>query len=181
MPTNKQTRSKVAKVTAKQKAWNSKVIRDSEGNSLTVACAKLIHKRTIKEAHTEYIRTLEELREIKRQKNIEKPGSTHTIVEKKWLVAIAAYGHLYNDNIEKATYKREKYVRYASEQLDEIMDQDGTGEHFMISLDGMPSDGNIHYEGTVNSQAVLVYADSEKNALANMDALFKTYRFLWKC
>ena len=181
MPTNKQTRSKVAKVTAKEKAWNRKVIMDSEGNSLTVECAKLMHKRCIKEAHTEYTRTLEELRELQRQKNIEKPESTHTIEEKKWLVAIAAYGHLYNDNIEKATYKRDKYVRYASEKLDDIMEQDGTGKHFMLSLDGMPSDGIISYEGTVNSQAVLTYADSEKNALANMDYIFKTYRFLWKC
>mgnify|MGYP003627807151 CR=1 FL=1 len=183
MPTNKKTRSKVAKATAKENAWNRKLIKDSEGFHMTVACAKLMFKRTIKAQHTRYIGILETLREMKRKKEAEDPTVSVNIDEKRWLVGIAAYGHLYNDNLEKATYKRAKFVEYNSEKLDVLMENDGVKKYSFTSLNEHPSTSATEnaYDGPVNTQAILIYADSAKNGLANMDDVFKNYRFLYKC
>ena len=137
----------------------------------------------IREAHVEALRCYNLLLHQKLVILEAVPDGKIHMSANKWKVRIAFFANLYNNNVEKAQYKRDKWVRYASEDLEDFMEQGEHNNKFAILEDPLnpnedPLNPNIQ---DINENAIINWANHGKEDLKTMDEMLANYKFLWRC
>ena len=162
--------------------WNRAIIKcnnTTQGTEehLTVREAKLRMRGEMRSAHQECLRCYNLLLDQKRRIETDVGVGTVHMAEKKWQVRVAFFANLHNNNVEKAQYKRDKWVRYATEDLENFMEQGEKDNKFAI-LEA--DDGNDGIQD-INENAILNWANHGKSDLETLDEMLANYKFLWRC
>ena len=162
--------------------WNRLIIKcnnTTQGTEehLTVREAKIRMRVQMRDAHQECLRCYNLLLLQKRRIEAGVGVGTVHMAEKKWQVRVAFFANLHNNNVEKAQYKRDKWVRYATEDLENFMEQGEKDNKFAI-LEA--DDGNDGIQD-INENAILNWANHGKSDLETLDEMLANYKFLWRC
>ena len=163
--------------------WNRHIITCKNATlktqeQMTVREAKIKMRNTIRDYHVESLRCYNLLLNEKQMIEAQQGVGSVQMAESKWKVRIAFYANLYNNNVEKAQYKRDKWVRYATEELETFMENGEKGNKFVILED---PNNPLEEVLDINENAIINWANCGKEGLETLDELLEGYKFLWRC